>query len=243
LALPALNLIPNRRELHETISDRIRQVAAERHHTRILEAGCGNHWQFDLTGLNISLTGIDVDSEALRIRQETHGDLDACIVGDLRTAELDPDSYDVIYCSFVLEHIEGVETVLDNFRRWIRPGGLIIIKVPDRDSVYGFITRMTPYWFHVFYKRYIMSKPNAGKPGFGPYPTVHDRIISRRHFQEYLSKHSIDQFEEMGFGKLPAMQILFSRIVHFFSFGSLAWDHINLLYVIQLPEPPSVADG
>lgn len=122
-------------------------------------------------------------------------------------------------------------------------GGLIIIKVPDRDSVYGFITRLTPYWFHVFYKRYIMSKPNAGKHGFGPYPTVHDRTISRRHFQEYLSKHSIDQFEEMGFGKLPAMQVLFSRIVHLVSFGSLAWDHTNLLYLVQLPGSPSTTDG
>jgi ubiquinone/menaquinone biosynthesis C-methylase UbiE len=243
LALPALNLIPNRRELHEMISDRIRQVAAVRPHTQILEAGCGNRWPFDLTGLNVSVTGIDVDSEALRIRQRVHGDLDASIVGDLRTAEFDQDSFDVIYCSFVLEHIEGVETVLDNFRRWTRPGGLIIIKVPDRDSVYGFITRMTPYWFHVFYKRYVMSKPNAGKPGFGPYPTVHERTISRKHLQKYLLKHSIDRFEEMGFGKLPAIQVGFSRIVHLVSFGSLAWDHINLLYLIQLPGSPSAADG
>jgi hypothetical protein len=28
----------------------------------------------------------------------------------------------------------------------IRPGGLLLLRIPDRDSVYGFATRHSPYW-------------------------------------------------------------------------------------------------
>ncbi len=47
----------------------------------------------------------------MRMRLEEAGDLDEAIVGDLRTASLTPASYDVVFSSFVLEHVEGVEDV------------------------------------------------------------------------------------------------------------------------------------
>ena len=68
-------------------------------------------------------------------------DLSETIVGDLRTVALPAASYDVAFSTFVLEHVTGAEQVLDRMVAAIRPGGLLLVRIPDRDSVFGFITR------------------------------------------------------------------------------------------------------
>lgn len=54
---------------------------------RILDAGCGRMWSWDLGSLPYHLTGLDSDAEALRLRVEVLGDLDTAIVGDLTSTE------------------------------------------------------------------------------------------------------------------------------------------------------------
>src|SRR5512135_3705026 len=68
----------------------------------ILEAGCGNSCQLDLSGVQFHLVGVDLSQHALQIREEQTGDLDRAVVGDLRTVELDEGAFDIIYNSFVL---------------------------------------------------------------------------------------------------------------------------------------------
>ena len=138
---------------------------------RVLDAGCGRMWNWDLGDVDMHLTGIDEDAEALRLRVEVKKDLDEAIVGDLRTVPLDDEAYDLVHSAYVLEHVSGAELVLDRMLAALRPGGLMVIKVPDGDSVYGWITRMTPHWVHVKYKRWIRRKKLAGTPGHGPYPS------------------------------------------------------------------------
>ena len=144
----------------------------------VLEAGCGREWS--LAGLPCSchITGLDLDPAALRIRLEISKDLDVAIHGDLRNAKLPPHGFDLIYCAYVLEHVEGTEAVLRNFLEWVRPGGAIVIKIPDGNCAYGLLTRLTPHWFHVLYYRWILGNKAAGKPGYPPYPTVFEDVIS-----------------------------------------------------------------
>ncbi|MGH8167190.1 MAG: class I SAM-dependent methyltransferase [Woeseiaceae bacterium] len=138
----------------------------------ILEAGCGRRWPFKKGSHTI--TDIDMDQHALDFRRDQQNDLDVAVLGDLRELELPTASFDVIYSAFVLEHVDGAEKVLDNFVSWLKPGGLLMLTFPDRDGVYGFFTRITPFWFHVLYKKYVEGIKNAGKPGFVPYETFHD---------------------------------------------------------------------
>ena len=74
---------------------------------RVLEAGCGQKWGLKPEGLDLHITGVDTDAEAMRIRQETVKDLQTAIVGDLRDVELPAGEFDVVYCSYVLEHVEA----------------------------------------------------------------------------------------------------------------------------------------
>jgi 2-polyprenyl-3-methyl-5-hydroxy-6-metoxy-1,4-benzoquinol methylase len=84
----------------------------------ILEAGCGRRWPFDLAGTEYRLTGVDLDQAALEIRKTRERDLHEAIHGDLRTVALPAGAYDVIYNSYVLEHVDGAEQVLRNFLLW-----------------------------------------------------------------------------------------------------------------------------
>ena len=91
---------------------------------QILEAGCGQKWSINLDRVEYILTGVDLDKAALELRMNVVNDLDEIIQGDLVSVALSESHYDVIYNAFVLEHINGAENVLNNFIRWLKPGGL-----------------------------------------------------------------------------------------------------------------------
>jgi SAM-dependent methyltransferase len=204
---------------------------------RILEAGCGRRWPLHLDGLRYTLTGVDIDRHGLEARQKLEGDLDEAILGDLRHVELPASSFDVIYSSYVLEHIDGAEQVLDNFARWLKEGGLVLLMIPDRDTVWGFVTRITPYWFHVAFKRFTQKNPNAGQPGFGPFPTHHDRVVSRRGIHAYCRRGSLQILHEHGRVFQPKRGILLmtlvTKAVALLSLGRLESRHSDVIFVLQ----------
>lgn len=132
---------------------------------RVLEAGCGS---LPLTldfGENAHLVGIDISEEQLA----RNSVVSEKILGDLQVHDFAPDSVDMVFCWDVLEHLPRPELALENFRRAIRPGGLIVLKLPNVLSGKGLVTKFTPHAFHVWVYRRILRYPNAGKPGFTPF--------------------------------------------------------------------------
>jgi SAM-dependent methyltransferase len=238
-----LRTVPDEAAVDRIVIEYFHRLIATRGRIAILEAGCGRRWPYRLDAGSYTLTGVDISAEALRIRQEQKRDLDHALLGDLRTISFANRSFDVIYSAFVLEHITGTERVLENFVRWLKPGGLMIIKVPDRDSVYGLVTRLTPFWVHVLYKRHLRGLPQAGMPGFGPCPTVHEPNIARDAFHHFARRQNLSLREECGFGTLPAAQQLFTQTCSALSLGRLAGDHYNLLYIAQIPGTPTPSEG
>jgi SAM-dependent methyltransferase len=215
----------------------IRDLGARRQPLRILEAGCGRKWPLDLGDTRFSLTGVDIDELGLEARRRLEGDLDQAILGDLRTVELPAGDFDVIYSSYVLEHIDGAERVLDNFARWLRDDGLLLIMVPDRDTVWGFVARTTPFWFHVAFKRWIQREPNAGKPGHAPFPTHHDEVVSRRGLHAWSARHGFEvlheharQFQPRRFGGLVRA---FTGVLALLSLGRLDARYNDLILVLR----------
>ncbi len=237
-----LELIENRRHAHEIIERLIGKCASKGEPINILEAGCGRQWPFGLEGLNYILTGVDSDKDALEIRKNTLSDLHKTIEGDLCSVNLGTDRYDVIYCSFVLEHIKNADLVMKNFLKWTKSNGIIIIKVPDPYSAQGFITRITPHWFHVFYYRFILRRKNAGKPGYGPYPTYYHSIISRSGMYDFCNDRSNnikldavygDGYIRPGQGARKMMIHIIKRVINIMSIGLLSDKHTNLLYILR----------
>jgi SAM-dependent methyltransferase len=199
----------------------------------ILEAGCGRRWLPRLS-VRHRIMGIDVDESALRIRQETQGDLVEYRVGSLCDDHFGPGSFDVIYCSFVLEHVQGVSRVLDNFVRWLKPGGVIVLRVPDHHSVYGFLAKHTPHWFHVVARR-MMGDRNAGKPGFEPFPVVYEYAMSREGIQEYFGRRgrAVTLIQTSAYLESRPWLAPFFAAISWMSLGALRWRHNNLTFIIR----------
>ncbi|MBA2409854.1 MAG: class I SAM-dependent methyltransferase [Gammaproteobacteria bacterium] len=116
----------------------------ENRHIEVLDAGCGRKWQIKLQ-MPITITGVDADQAALDKRE----DLDVALKEDIQTVDFPSNRFDLIYCSYVLEHVNGAEDLLGRFKSWLKPNGLLILRFPDKYTVFGFITRKTPHWVHV----------------------------------------------------------------------------------------------
>lgn len=239
----SMNRLPTIRtydEVMKEIKKWILSMTKENQTMEILEAGCGGRWGLELGELKYKLTGIDLDRIALDRRLNVRKDLDEAMVGDLRTVDLGGRMFDVIYCSYVLEHVDGAEQVLSRFSKWLRPNGIAIIRVPDRDSVKGFITRMTPHWFHILYYKIVLKFPNAGKPGFPPYPTIYDPVISSYGMREFVEKNNLTLVQEYGTGGpqtgdglLPMVIRMVMAAVAALSFGRFRNDNSDLLFILR----------
>jgi SAM-dependent methyltransferase len=197
---------------------------------RILEAGCGRTWAHKLS-VPYELTGLDLDPDALAART----DLDRAIVGDLRTAEFAPHSFDVIYNAFVLEHVRGARQVLERFLGWLAPGGMLILKVPDRDSAYGFLTRCSPFWAHVLIYRYMLGYRQAGTPGHAPYPTYYDEVVSERGLREFCLGNGMNAPELYRLCSYENQRSVRTAafVTWLLSGGRLPWRHNNLLLIAR----------
>lgn len=209
---------------------------------QILEAGCGREWYFRMEGIICELTGVDLDATALDARQHYRQDLAHSIVADLRTVTLEPNSFDIIYNAFVLEHIQGASQVLDNFARWLRPGGILIVRVPDRHSVHGFLARHAPHWAQVLYYRWAWRYKDAGKPGFAPYPTVYDEVVSAKGLRDFCAKHGLIIKVELGVGSyrrghgiIKILTPYLARLISVISLGKLHSDYVDFTIVAEKP--------
>jgi SAM-dependent methyltransferase len=236
----------------EVMSREIRSIRDPGKVLEILEAGCGQKWnhnRLDIGDGGYVLTGIDLDPEALRIRRDETKDLHEAVVGDLRTAEFGHRTFDVIFNSYVLEHVPGAQQVLENFNRWVKPGGLIIIMIPDPYSAFGFTSRMTPHWIHLLFYRLILGWKNAGKPGYGPYPVTYDKVVSREGIRAFCGENGLVLAAEYGMLSDPNKNSLKQKLVEAYtktlqvlSLGRLSSDYNDIIFIIRKPALPARAD-
>jgi SAM-dependent methyltransferase len=233
-------------EEHEMVCGFVIARASGSRPLEILEAGCGRTWSLALPGVRYRLTGVDLDAHALEARRTLARDLDEAVAGDLRSVELTPGRFDVIFCAYVLEHVEGARAALENFARWLKPGGLLILRVPNRDSAFGFVARHTPFWFHVAVWRYIYGSPEAGKPGHAPYPAHYDPVLGVEAMQAFCRASGLSLLRLLahsgleGPGLRRRLSLAFLRALAVVSGGRFSADHNNLTFLIEkAPQPPA----
>lgn len=61
------------------------------------------------------------------------------------------NSFNVIVCNSVIEHITDPAFFFSEVARVLKPGGSIFAKTPNKYHYVAFIARFTPFWFHEFY--------------------------------------------------------------------------------------------
>jgi SAM-dependent methyltransferase len=226
-------------QLEQLQADAIRRHARKLGcHLSILEAGCGQCWVIDLSGVEYTLTGVDLDPVALEIRKTQSRDLDVAIVGDVCSADFPEAEFDVVYSAFVLEHVQRADLALQNFCKWLRPGGLLILRLPERATARGFLTRILPHFAHVWYYRFVLGSKSAGCPGHAPYPTYYHPVIGRKRLHRFLGARRVaiqasyaDGFRREGSGMTELITRAILKITSMVTLGYLTAAYSDLLYI------------
>ena len=80
-------------------------------------------------------TGYEPDGESFRVAQRRLGGR-GMVINDFLPAEPD-EVFDVVGAFEVLEHIEGDREALEAWRRWLTPGGQLMLSVPSHQDRFG----------------------------------------------------------------------------------------------------------
>ena len=210
---------------------------------RIVEAGCGRRWALGDLGTEIHVTGIDRDREALRLRVERQKDLDVAIHGDLMDVEVPHGQSDLVFSSWVLEHLDHPEAALERFFTWVRPGGLVVAIFPDRDTAKGFFTRHSPFFLHVWWYRWVRGRRTAGKPGYEPYRTPFGRVVGRRGIAEYCRRKGYRVLAQYAIGvsrsDVGLFTLAMSKLIGWLTFGKLAGEYCDIAVRPAIRPPAS----
>src|SRR5438270_2193102 len=120
---------------------------------RILDAGCGQGKFFSLNfarKMGCQVTGVDT-CEGLGLNPS----LDARVRADLGNLPFASESFDVVNCRLVVEHLPNPEVVFKEFHRVLSPGGRLTIFTPNLLHYFGAAAHATPHWFHTWFNSHV----------------------------------------------------------------------------------------
>lgn len=113
----------------------------------LLEVGCGDgYFLQSMAGTCPRIKGLELNSTAIRVAREKGLDVEATTIQDF--AANANEQFDVVCCYQVLEHIFDIRSFLSAMRTCLKPGGLMIVAVPNNN----------PYIFR-YYREYFLNLP------------------------------------------------------------------------------------
>jgi len=181
----------------ESILDRVQP----NHHILDVGAGAGIVSQMDFRGRVEHVCGIDPDS---RVVNNPYLD-----EGKVSMAEKIPypaNSFDLVFSDNVLEHLERPHEVFAEVQRVLKPGGVFLVKTPNKRHYVTLISRFTPHWFHRAFNRM------RGREYEDTFPTRY-RANSVNDFQE-LANASKLELEEVRLLEGRPEYLRFSSITY-----------------------------
>ena len=118
--------------------------------SRVLDlgAGAGIIKQLNFRGLTSQICGVDIDDRVLK-----NPYLDEAKMCDTESIPYGDNSFDVVICNSVLEHLSAPEKTFKEVYRILKKGGFFIVKTPNKYHYVTILARLTPHWFHSFYNR------------------------------------------------------------------------------------------
>lgn len=145
----------------------------------VLDAGCGaGDISLIAAGRGTLLTCVDGSPAMLGEARQILRSVSPVPVfhqADVRKLPFPDRSFDAVMASSVLEYVDPVDAALDEFRRVLRPGGLLLCSLPNRKSLYrqfeGLMVRMTG---RPAYRRHVNEKV---------YRTDLDRLFAKSGFE------------------------------------------------------------
>lgn len=152
---------------------------------KVLEAGGGSTNHLALPD-HAHITTIDISQEQLDRNAYAHEK----IHGDLETFDFSNNTFDIIICWDVIEHLKNPKKALDNLAGTLSPNGILVLGAPIVNSAKGIITKFTPHAFHILAHKFLLRSKNAGLPGYAPFPTHMRLFIAPHNLKRHIEKNN-----------------------------------------------------
>lgn len=106
------------------------QVAAGKD---VLDAACGSGYGIAMLaeGGARTVVGVDIDRQAVVEAGRNCGNPEAVQEADVRELPFDEDSFDLLVSWETIEHVEDGDRVIAEFRRVLRPDGILLVSSPN----------------------------------------------------------------------------------------------------------------
>ena len=118
----------------------------------LLDLGCSSGaFLGTLKGGSWKLHGIEISSEEARTAEARSGA--QVFVGEILDAPFAPNSFDVITCFHVLEHVYDPKRVAGKVWEWLKPGGIFYVQIPNIEALEAHIFHS--YWYPLELPRHI----------------------------------------------------------------------------------------
>ena len=160
------------------------------------------------------VTVVDIDEDQIRNNDYAQ----EAILGDIQTYRFAPDSFDLVICYNVIEHVPDVEAALLGFCESLKPNGLILIGAPNPRSLSGVVTKYSPHWFHVWFYRHVRGDKNAGLPGYAPFPTHFHPLVTLANLEAFARGNGLQmiyrkQYESPRYPEMRRRKPAFAALI------------------------------
>jgi SAM-dependent methyltransferase len=132
--------------------DRWETIKQYKQRGALLDLGCSSGSFLEtLKGPTWDLYGIEISPESAERAKARSGA--QIFVGDVLSAPYPPESFDMVTCFHVLEHMYNPRQIFERVQGWLKPGGIFYFLVPNIDSagkrIFG------TYWYALELPRHL----------------------------------------------------------------------------------------
>lgn len=207
--------------------DAIRRYGPGRDGAQMLDVGCGDGLFLRLFDRTVAHTwrlhGVDYSQRQLEMAADSPYTFRQCNIEE--GIPYDANEFDAVYAGEVIEHVYNPDYLLEECRRVLKPGALLVISTPNLQAWYNrvlFPLGIQPLFYEVSTKSTYIGAGPLRRLKLSDLPVGHLRVFNRRAIVDLMKSEGLEVMNVSG-ATFHALPRALRRLDRFFSaFPSLA---------------------
>jgi SAM-dependent methyltransferase len=110
----------------------------------------------------------------------------------VQTIELPAESFDLVICYNVIEHLPRLTEALERMSRVVKRDGLVVIGAPVPNSLSGLAARFTPHLVHVWICGICSNDRMRENQAVRPFPVAYQKLVQPSALQSHARKLGLE---------------------------------------------------